>query len=74
MTRKVRFITSGVRIGTPAVTTRASWKKIWLKSDNLIRLATNDFQKQGRRDTRPVAELCKAHPLLLKYGAPLRGL
>jgi glycine hydroxymethyltransferase len=57
------FITSGVRIGTPAVTTRGFMEEDMVKIGHLIRLATTDFKNKAGEIRAAVAELCKAHPL-----------
>lgn len=57
------FITSGIRIGTPAVTTRGFKEDDMLKIGHLIYLATTDFKNKADEIRAEVAALCEAHPL-----------
>ncbi len=57
------FITSGIRIGTPAVTTRGMKEEDMAEIAELIRLTLTELE--GRRDeiVARVAALCKKYPL-----------
>jgi glycine hydroxymethyltransferase len=57
------FITSGVRIGTPAVTTRGFTEADMVKIGHLICLTTTDFKNKADEIRAEVAALCEAHPL-----------
>ncbi|MBP7402147.1 MAG: serine hydroxymethyltransferase [Clostridia bacterium] len=56
-------ITSGVRLGTPAVTTRGFTESDMRIIARLIRLALDDFDGNRERILRDVAEICLRHPL-----------
>ncbi|MHB1150960.1 MAG: serine hydroxymethyltransferase [Eubacteriales bacterium] len=57
------FITSGIRIGTPAVTTRGFKEDDMVKIGRLIRLTATNFKSKADEIRAEVAELCEAHPL-----------
>ncbi len=57
------FVTSGVRIGTPAATTRGLNEEDFDKISEYIYLAINDFEKNKAYITDSVAEICKKYPL-----------
>ncbi len=57
------FITSGIRIGTPAVTTRGFKEDDMVKIGRLIRLTATNFKSKAEEIRAEVAELCAAHPL-----------
>lgn len=57
------FITSGIRIGTPAVTTRGFKEDDMVKIGRLIRLTATSFKNKADEIRAEVAELCEAHPL-----------
>ena len=57
------FVTSGVRIGTPAVTTRGLQVEDMDKIAEFIYLAATDFENQKEYITNGVAEICKKYPL-----------
>ena len=57
------FVTSGVRIGTPAVTTRGLGVEDMDKIAEFIYLAATDFENQKEYITNGVAEICKKYPL-----------
>ncbi len=57
------FVTSGIRVGTPAVTTRGFDEADMAKIAELIKCAAADFE--GKKDyiKAEVAKLCDKHPL-----------
>ena len=57
------FVTSGLRIGTPAVTTRGLGVEDMDKIAEFIYLAATDFENQKEYITNGVADLCKKYPL-----------
>ena len=57
------FITSGVRIGTPAATTRVLNTEDMDKIAEYIYLAITDFDNQKENIAAGVAEICKKYPL-----------
>ena len=57
------FITSGVRIGTPAVTTRGMVEEDMVVIGKLIKLAASDFENQAEYIKAEVKKLCEKYPL-----------
>ncbi len=57
------FITSGIRVGTPAVTTRGFGPAEMKVIAHLIKLAATDFENTADECRRQVAELCARFPL-----------
>ncbi len=57
------FITSGVRLGTPAVTTRGFKEEEMLKIAKWIRLIVDDFEGNKEIVSKEVTELCKKFPI-----------
>ena len=57
------FITSGLRIGTPAVTTRGFKEPEMEKIAEWISAAVNDFDGQKERISAEVSELCSRYPI-----------
>lgn len=57
------FVTSGVRIGTPAATTRGLDTADMDKIAECIYLAVTDFENKKEYIDSVVAGICKAHPL-----------
>lgn len=57
------FITSGVRIGTPAATTRGMKEDDMRIIGHLIKLAASDFDAQADYIRAEVAKLCEKYPL-----------
>lgn len=60
---KSPFITSGLRIGTPATTTRGMKEEDMREIASLIKLAICDFEGSAEEVKRRVAALCKKYPL-----------
>ncbi len=57
------FVTSGVRIGTPAATTRGLNEEDFDKIAEYIFLAVTDFENSKEKITSGVAEICAKYPL-----------
>lgn len=57
------FITSGLRLGTPAVTTRGFDAEDMDKIAEYIALAVNDFENSKEYIRNGVNEICNRHPL-----------
>ena len=57
------FITSGLRIGTPAVTTRGFKEAEMVKIAKWIREVVDDFEGNKERISKEVQELCASFPI-----------
>ncbi|MBQ3936645.1 MAG: serine hydroxymethyltransferase, partial [Ruminococcus sp.] len=57
------FVTSGVRIGTPAVTTRGLVEEDMEKIAEFIYLTASDFDNSADKIRAGVNEICKKYPL-----------
>lgn len=57
------FITSGIRVGTPAVTTRGLKEADMAQIAALMKLAVTDFEAKADEIRKGVTELCKQYPL-----------
>ncbi len=57
------FITSGIRIGTPAATTRGLVEEDMVKLGKLIRLTASDFENSAEAIRREVADICRKYPM-----------
>ncbi|MBQ4640086.1 MAG: serine hydroxymethyltransferase [Clostridia bacterium] len=57
------FVTSGLRIGTPAVTSRGFKEEEMVKIAGWIKDAIVDFENSKERITREVQELCEKYPI-----------
>lgn len=57
------FVTSGLRVGTPAVTTRGFKEPEMLKIAEWIKAAATDFDAQKERIEKEVIELCDKFPI-----------
>jgi glycine hydroxymethyltransferase len=57
------FVTSGLRIGTPAVTTRGFKEAEMVKIANWIRDIVDDFEGNKERVSKEVMELCANFPI-----------
>ena len=57
------FVTSGIRLGTPAVTTRGLNEADMDKIAEYITLAATDFENKANEIREGVEEICKKYPL-----------
>ena len=57
------FVTSGLRLGTPAVTTRGLKEDDMDKIAACIALAVTDFENNVDKIRADVAEICAKYPL-----------
>ncbi len=57
------FVTSGVRLGTPAATTRGLGEAEMIKIADFITLAIKDFEGSADEIRKGVAEICEKFPL-----------
>lgn len=57
------FVTSGVRIGTPAVTSRGLVEEDMDKIARCIWLAATDFENKAEEIREEVTKICTAHPI-----------
>ena len=57
------FVTSGVRVGTPAVTSRGLGTEDMKTIAKLFKLTATDFEKSADSVRATVAEICKKYPL-----------
>lgn len=57
------FVTSGLRVGTPAVTTRGFKKEDMVKVAHFIKLAATDFENKADEIRAGVTELCSKYPI-----------
>ena len=57
------FVTSGLRVGTPAVTTRGFKEPEMESIAKWIALCANDFEPNKERITNEVTELCSRYPI-----------
>lgn len=60
---KSPFVTSGIRLGTPAVTTRGFVEEDMREVAELIALIINDFENNKEGVAKRVQALCGKHPL-----------
>ena len=60
---KSPFVTSGIRLGTPAVTTRGFVEEDMKEIAQLIALIINDFEGNKEGVAKRVQALCDKHPL-----------
>ena len=56
-------ITSGIRIGTPAVTTRGFKEEDMIKIANLINMVVEDYDNKKEEISTEVAKICAKYPL-----------
>ena len=57
------FVTSGLRLGTPAVTTRGFKEEEMKKIAHWIKLVASDFENTKEQVTKEVMELCAQYPI-----------
>lgn len=57
------FVTSGIRIGTPAVTTRGLKEEDMGTIAKLIKLAVTDFEGKADEIRKEVSQICEKYPL-----------
>lgn len=57
------FITSGIRIGTPAVTSRGMTENDMVKISELIKLAATEFDSKSEFIRNEVVALCEKYPI-----------
>ncbi|MBR2861187.1 MAG: serine hydroxymethyltransferase [Clostridia bacterium] len=57
------FITSGIRVGTPAVTSRGFREAEMVKIAHWLKLIATDFENSKEAVTKEVIELCKQFPI-----------
>lgn len=57
------FVTSGIRIGTPAVTTRGLKEEDMKTIAGLIKMAVTDFETKSDEIRRSVNQICEKYPL-----------
>src|SRR5699024_54857 len=57
------FVTSGLRVGTPAVTTRGFKEEDMVKVAHFIKLAATDFDAKADEIRAGVTELCNKHQI-----------
>ena len=60
---KSPFVTSGIRLGTPAVTTRGFIEEDMTEVAQLISMVVDDFEKNRSEVAERVKALCAKHPL-----------
>lgn len=60
------FVTSGLRIGTPAVTSRGFKEAEMLKIAHWLKLVATDFENSKETITKEVIELCNKFPIYSK--------
>ena len=57
------FVTSGIRLGTAAVTTRGFTEEDVVEVGKIIAITLKDFENKAEEAKERVAALCKKHPL-----------
>jgi glycine hydroxymethyltransferase len=57
------FVTSGIRVGTPAVTSRGFKEEEMLKIAKWMKEVASDFENSKERISKEVMELCEKFPL-----------
>lgn len=57
------FVTSGIRVGTPAVTSRGFKEDEMLKIAEWIYLVATDFENSKEKISKEVSELCREFPI-----------
>jgi glycine/serine hydroxymethyltransferase len=59
------FVTSGIRIGTPAVTTRGLKEEDMRTIAGLIKMAVTDFEEKAETIRSSVNQICEKYPLFV---------
>ncbi len=59
------FVTSGIRIGTPAVTTRGLKEEDMRTIAGLIKMAVTDFEEKAETIRNSVNQICEKYPLFV---------
>ena len=57
------FVTSGIRVGTPAVTSRGFKEEEMVKIAKWMKLVASDFEKSKETITKEVMALCEKFPI-----------
>ena len=57
------FVTSGIRVGTPAVTSRGFKEEDMVKIAHWMKLVATDFENSKETILKEVIELCDKHPI-----------
>ena len=57
------FVTSGIRIGTPAVTSRGFKEEEMVKIAKWMKLVASDFENSKEAITKEVMALCEKFPI-----------
>ena len=57
------FVTSGIRVGTPAVTSRGFVEEDMVKIAHWMKLVATDFENSKETILKEVIELCDKHPI-----------
>ena len=57
------FVTSGVRVGTPAITSRGLKEQDMAKIAECIWLAATDFEAQADHIREEVTKICERYPI-----------
>ena len=60
------FVTSGLRVGTPAATTRGLKEEDFTKVGHLMGMAANDFEANKEYILSEIAAICEKYPLYSK--------
>ena len=60
------FVTSGLRVGTPAATTRGLKEEDFAKVGHLMGMAANDFEANKEYILAEIAAICEKYPLYSK--------
>ena len=57
------FVTSGIRVGTPAVTSRGFKEEDMVKIAHWMKLVATDYENSKETILKEVIELCDKHPI-----------
>ena len=57
------FVTSGIRVGTPATATRGFVEEDMIEIAKLIKMTITDFENSKEDVIKRVAKLCEKYPL-----------